>query len=80
MVRTQIRLTEGQSEALKTMVDELGHENGVGAFLSAGRRDLSLVDCVSFQAMRELGIRTAFTLDAQFGEQGFACGPNSGPR
>ena len=56
-------------------VDEALHSMGVAAMLSAGRRELSLVDCVSFQAMRSLGIRTAFTVDPHFEEQGFACVP-----
>ena len=56
-------------------VDEAGHAIGVSAVLAAGRRDLTLVDCVSFEAMRSLGIRTAFTLDPHFAEQGFTCVP-----
>ena len=45
-------------------------------FIALNRRDLSLVDCVSFELMRELGIRTAFTFDPHFGEQGFTCLPD----
>jgi len=41
------------------------------AVLSANRKKLSLVDCVSFQVMRETGIRTAFCFDEHFREQGF---------
>lgn len=47
------------------------HRLGVAALLSASRRGLSLVDCVSFEVMRDLGIKTAFTFDAHFREQGF---------
>jgi predicted nucleic acid-binding protein len=47
------------------------HRLGMAALLSASRRNLSLVDCVSFEMMRHLGITSAFTFDAHFAEQGF---------
>ena len=47
------------------------HRAGMAALLSPGRRGLSLVDCVSFELMRNLGIKIAFTFDAHFKEQGF---------
>lgn len=56
-------------------VDAAAHRAGVGALLAAGRRKLSLVDCVSFEAMRSLGLRTAFTFDPHFVEQGFLSVP-----
>ena len=49
------------------------HEAAVLAVLTAGRRKLSLVDCVSFAVMREAGIRNAFAFDSHFVEQGFEC-------
>lgn len=51
------------------------HRLGVAALLSASRRSLSLVDCVSFELMRDLGIKTAFTFDAHFSEQGLGVLP-----
>ncbi len=36
-----------------------------------GRRDLSLVDCVSFVVMRERGVTTALAYDADFEREGF---------
>jgi len=48
-------------------------------FLAVDRRDLSLVDCVSFELMREMGIDTAFTFDPHFAEQGFRCLPDPVP-
>ena len=47
------------------------HRAGTAALLAAGRRGLSLVDCVSFEVMRDLGIKVAFTFDTHFKEQGF---------
>jgi predicted nucleic acid-binding protein len=47
------------------------HRGGTEAVLAAGRKRLSLVDCVSFQTMRENGVRSAFCFDAHFHEQGF---------
>jgi predicted nucleic acid-binding protein len=51
------------------------HRLGVAALLSASRRGLSLVDCVSFEVMRNSGIKTAFTFDSHFKEQGFSVVP-----
>ncbi len=51
------------------------HGSALTAVLAANRRDLSLVDCVSFEVMRRLGIRRAFTLDGHFREQGFEVVP-----
>ena len=56
-------------------VSEELHHSGVAAVLAAGRRGLSLVDCVSFQTMRQHGLRTAFCFDAHFREQGFQINP-----
>ena len=56
-------------------VDRENHLAGVTGVLAAARRKLSLVDCVSFDVMRRLGIKTAFAFDPHFKEQGFACLP-----
>jgi uncharacterized protein len=47
------------------------HEAGVGVQLTAGRRALSLVDCVSFEVMRRMGLRAAFAFDPHFREFGY---------
>ena len=52
------------------------HEAAVEALLLADKRDLSLVDCVSFIVMRRLGLERAFTVDPHFREQGFECFPS----
>lgn len=51
------------------------HDQAMKALLLAARRRLSLVDCTSFEIMQRLGIRTAFTFDPHFAEQGFDCVP-----
>lgn len=56
-------------------VDESLHELAVAALLTAGRRNLSLVDCVSFEIMRRQRLEKAFAFDTNFGEQGFLCVP-----
>jgi predicted nucleic acid-binding protein len=52
-------------------IDAEIHDSAVAALLTANRRLLSLVDCVSFATMRRLSIDRAFEFDPHFGEQGF---------
>jgi uncharacterized protein len=56
-------------------VTEEQHRSGMEAVLAASRKKLSLVDCMSFQTMRNCGVRTAFSFDAHFREQGFVTKP-----
>jgi uncharacterized protein len=56
--------------------DQLLHAQGLGALLAANRRDLSLVDCTSFELMRQKGIKRVFTFDPHFREQGFEVLPD----
>ncbi len=58
-------------------VGEGVHGRAVSALLAANRRQLSLVDCTSFELMREHRIRAAFAFDAHFEEQGFVVQPQS---
>jgi len=58
-------------------IDKAVHHAAMGIMLAAVRKKLSLVDCVSFETMRLLGVTTAFTLDKHFKEQGFICLPKS---
>ena len=51
------------------------HRAAISVLLAASRRDLSLVDCASFELMRSLGIKAAFAFDPHFREQGFALIP-----
>jgi predicted nucleic acid-binding protein len=59
-------------------VDKLMHSRAVSAILAAKRRRLSLVDCTSFETMRELGVSCAFTFDSHFVELGFEMIPSTG--
>lgn len=52
------------------------HETGIAVVLSAQRRRLSLVDCVSFDIMHRYGLRRVFAFDQHFAEQGFDCLPS----
>ena len=48
------------------------HRAGMASVISAGRRNLSLVDCVSFELMRAHRLKYCFAFDRHFAEQGFA--------
>ena len=52
-------------------IDEGVHARSVSAFLAADRKGPSLVDFSSFEIMRRLGIRSAFTFDRHFRQYGF---------
>ena len=52
-------------------IGEPQHKAAVGAVLAAGRKKLSIVDCLSFESMRQHGVRTVFCFDRHFREQGF---------
>jgi predicted nucleic acid-binding protein len=56
-------------------IDEGIHKLGMSAFLAASRKRLSLVDCISFETMRNSGIKIAFTFDPHFRAHGFTCIP-----
>jgi predicted nucleic acid-binding protein len=55
-------------------LDETFHSRAVESLLTAGARDLSLVDCASFAVMRNNGWMNAMAFDRHFKEQGFRCG------
>lgn len=53
-------------------VDEELHERGLDLLLTRGRRELSLVDAVSFVVCREEGIDEVFAFDRHFTDEGFS--------
>ena len=52
-------------------VTEASHRTAVDMLFLLSHRQLSLVDCISFAIMRNVGLRKAFTFDSHFKEQGF---------
>ncbi len=52
-------------------IDKDLHDVGVNSVLLAGRKKLSLVDCISFNVMRQRELQYAFTFDKHFRQQGF---------
>mgnify|MGYP002624877885 FL=1 len=52
-------------------VDAALHELGITAVLTANRRELSLVDCISFIICRQRHIEQVLAFDQHFAEQGF---------
>lgn len=52
-------------------IDKSTHEAGTSALLTASRKKLSLVDCISFEIMRNIGAKKVFAFDQHFEEQGF---------
>lgn len=58
-----------------TWVDQALHRAAMTALLTAQRRELSLVDCVSFEVMRRLGVDRGFAFDRHFRQQGFTLIP-----
>lgn len=55
-----------------TWVDATLHERGLDLHLRRGRRQLSLVDAVSFELMRAERIREAFAFGVDFEREGFS--------
>jgi predicted nucleic acid-binding protein len=56
-------------------VTENVHTAAVSAQLMADRPTLSLVDCVSFEVMRRIGVRKAFAFDHHFQDYGYVLNP-----
>ncbi len=52
-------------------VTEELHRTAASCLVSAQRRDVSLVDWVSFEVMRRNQVDTAFAFDSDFADQGF---------
>jgi predicted nucleic acid-binding protein len=79
------------SAAVRALTDDLlpvievawigrdAHERAVSALIAANRRDLSLVDAVSFEAMRQRGLDRAFAFDRHFEDAGFSLSNTSDP-
>jgi predicted nucleic acid-binding protein len=55
------------------------HRKATARLLREDRRNLSLVDCVSFELMHELRLKEALALDDHFREAGFRLKPRLDP-
>ncbi len=58
-------------------VDEALHEMGMTALRAAAERDISLVDWISFEVMRQRGVAQAFGFDSHFRDHGFTLLPEA---
>ena len=58
-------------------VSEALHRKGLERLLREDRRQLSLVDCVSMEFMRQEGVRDVLALDPHFAEAGFRLLPSA---
>jgi predicted nucleic acid-binding protein len=52
-------------------IDETIHEAALSVVKTINLRELSLVDCTSFEIMRQMDIEHVFSFDTHFSEQGF---------
>ena len=52
-------------------IDERDHQTAADDLLLYGKKDLSLVDCVSFHIILKAGIDTVFVFDRHFKARGF---------
>ena len=55
-----------------TWVDDALHNAGLDLLLERRRRQLSLVDAVSFCTMRQANLTEAFAFDPHFEQEGFS--------
>jgi predicted nucleic acid-binding protein len=56
-------------------VDEKWYTRAIQRMLARKQRDVSLVDCLSFEIMESMEIRQAFAFDRHFEETGFSLDP-----
>jgi len=66
-----IRELHADRRSTVVYVDRELFDRGVELYQARGDKYWGLVDCVSFEAMRSLGIRAAFTADRHFEQAGF---------
>jgi predicted nucleic acid-binding protein len=74
--RLGVEAVEAMSDALLPQIqvveiDRAGRRAALAALAADRRREVSLVDRVSFSLMRARGVDTAFTFDRHFAEAGF---------
>ena len=71
-LQTARSLAEALDDSVEVaFVDDSLHRTALKDCLDRGKRNLSLVDCVSFAFMRRLHIQTAFAFDRHFFDREF---------
>ena len=70
-IAAALKLANEATAFVVEWVDERTHRDAVAALARRGRRQVSLVDAVSFLVMRRRGVRKAFAIDKHFSEEGF---------
>ena len=64
-------VAEAHKDLRVIWVDETLHQRAFSIWKKEARKELSLVDCASFAAMRHAGIRKALAFDSHFAEHEF---------
>lgn len=70
-VASALRLAEDAAALELEWITPVIHEEAVSWLRKSGRRQVSLVDAVSFAVMRARGVVVAFAFDPHFTEEGF---------
>ena len=70
-IAAALKLAHEATAFVMEWVDERTHRDAVAALARRGRRQVSLVDAVSFLVMRRRGVRKACAIDPHFSEEGF---------
>jgi predicted nucleic acid-binding protein len=70
-VNAAMRLAKDSRAFTVHWVDEELHATGIRAFERSRKRDISLVDQISFLVMQRRNLSTAFAFDADFKSAGF---------
>jgi predicted nucleic acid-binding protein len=73
MAATRVFLQQMTPVFQISWIDADLHHQAIQGFVMINRRQLSLVDCVSFAVMRKQNITSALAFDPHFEEQGFTC-------
>ena len=68
-----IRELEAEPRATIVYVDRTLFERGLALYVARDDKAWGLVDCISFEPMRGLGISDAFAADRHFEQAGFHC-------
>ena len=74
-IEPSLRFLEQIADFTVHWIDSSDHDSAVSLLRDRGRRELSLVDCASFEIMRRYQVSEALAFDADFVREGFALYP-----